>query len=101
MPEGKVLGLIGGSQREKVNISEYGHYGVFPDNDDTQRFHCNTSLTLKELDIWISGLKSLRSLCIYVIEKDILRITVVARPLGADTEMLTRPNEIKMDEQKN
>ena len=101
MPEGKALGLIGGSPGKRVCFSEAGHYNIFPDDDDTQRFLSRVAQPYRELDIWIRGLEPLTSLCLYTIDDNVLRITVAGRPLGGNPKNIRRPIEMRMDEQLN
>jgi len=100
MPK-KVLGLIAGSPGERVCFSEAGHYYVFPDDDDTERFRTRVAQPYRELDIWIRGLEPLTSLCIYTIDDDVLTITVAGRPLLGNPRKIKRPTEMRMDERLN
>jgi len=101
MPEGKTLGLIGGSAGDRVCFSEAGHYNIFPAEDGIQRFRCRVAQPYRELDIWIRDLEPLTSLCLYTVDDDVLRITVAGRPLGGNSKKIKRPTEMRMDDQLN
>lgn len=100
MPERKVLSLIGGLPGERVGFSDSGHYLIGPQAGNAQLYRTAPSEPYPHLDIWIQGLESLTSLCIYSIEAHQLTITVAGRP-SRYTQAILRPSEMRMDELLN
>jgi hypothetical protein len=99
MPEGKVLGLIGGLPGERVQFTKFGTYKVYPSRSGSL-FRCRPAEPFGALDIWIEHLESLMSLCIYSIDDDLLHITVAAH-VSLEKTPPRRPTAMRRDDKRN